>query len=334
MPATSADYDIYLYNTDPTPTTGWNAPVALSGGVSTTDFVGHNRNGGTQANFAGVINYSNSGEAYTVEREASTYVGAPPSVSSLLSANALNAGEILDVFEMNISTLDPVRFILDITDGSADVALLIYPPTATSFARSAASWTLNGAGNGGDEAGTFTPAATGYHGIVVVKNLASQLAQYATYDLYWGPPAGDLASVLPIGWSASVVARNSGVGTVGVLPAVLNEGASVCDAGVANIGSGATPAGPNNAMTLDGITAATSGDYVSLASGWSGYLSSRNIGTVKGGRHEIGSIEDVNNEAAEELPNGENNNATYAQYVWAPLGLSPNAPLSRTAAPN
>jgi len=333
MPATGADYDIRLYNTDPTPTTGWDLTVASSSGVSTTDFVGHNRNGGTTANFTGVVNYADTAEDYTVEREASLYMGAPPSVQSLLSANALNAGEILDVFEMSISVLNPVHFFLDITGGNADVALLIYPPSATSFARSAASWTLNAAGNGGDEAGTFTPAATGFHGIVVVKNLASQLAQNATYNLYWGPPTGDLTTVQPAGWTAPVVARNSG-GSAGVLPAILNEGASLGDAGVGNVGSGTTPGGENLGFTLDGAPVYTSGDFSALASGYVGSISGRAIGTVKGGRHELGAIQDVNGESTEELPGGEGNNRFYAQYAWAPHVLAAGTPESRTAAPN
>jgi serine protease len=334
MPAASADYDIYLYNTDPTPTSGWNSPIALSGGVNTVDFVGSNNNAVGDADFFGVINYNDSNEDYTVEREGSTGIGSPPTVPTLISSNQLYGGEILDVYEMYADDVEPIRFVLDITYGNADVAVFIYGPSSTYFARSGALWTLNAAGNGVDEAGTFTPAATGWHGIVVCKNLANQVNEAAGYDFYWGPPAGDLTSHTPAGWTGPVVARNSGMGTTGVLPPVLTEGATVLDAGVANFGSGDTPFGPDNNMTVDGIVVSVAGPYVNLPAGWTGFLSNRSVGTVKGGRHEVGSIEDAYSEVAEELPNGEFNNATYAQYAWAPSSLTNLVPESRSPLPN
>jgi serine protease len=334
MPAASADYDIYLYNADPTPTSGWDSSVAASGGVSTVDFVGSNNNAVSDADYYGIINWADSDENYTVEHEASTGIGSPPAVPTLISNNQLYGGEILDVYEMYADDLEPIRFVLDLTYGNADVAVFVFGPSSTYFSRSGAEWTLNAAGNGGDEAGTFTPGAIGWHGIVVCKNLANQVNEDAYYGFYWGPPSGDLTSHTPAGWTGPVVARNSGVGTIGVLPSVLTEGASVLDAGVANIGGGDTPYGPDNNMTVDGVVVATAGPYGSLWPGFAGFLSDWPVGTVKGGRHEVGSIEDANNEVVEELPGGESNNATYAQYAWAPYSLTSLIPESRSPLPN
>jgi hypothetical protein len=332
MPSASADYDIFLYNTDPTPTTGWNSPVATSAYVSQVDFVGSNNNAVGDADFIGVVNYSDSADNYTVERQASIGIGNPPAAPALVGSYGLAAGEILDVYEMYATASSPIWFNFDVTSGSADIAVFIFGPTSTYFSRGGAAWTLNGGGAGADEAGIFTPSATGWHGIVVCKNLRTDLANSADYNFYWGSPAGDLTYTALSGWSAPLVARNGG--TVGVLPAILNEGASFGDSGLTNIGAGTMPAGSNLSFFLDGPQVYTSGDFVALAPGAISQISNRSLGTVKGGRHELASVLDVNNEIVEQPPNGEINNAVFTQYVWAPYALANNTPLSRTAVPN
>lgn len=330
----TADYDMYMYNVDPTPTTGWSTTVTVSGGVSTVDFVGCNNNSTSDGDYVGVINYNDSAEAYTVEGEGSVYKGVVPVSPTVLHNGALETGEILDVFEIYATSGAPVRFNLDVLAGDADVALLVYGPTSTYFARSSSLFTLTTGGAGADVAGTFTPTTTGYHAVVLCKNLRTDLAQYAIYTLYWGTPAGDLTHQINAGWTNPLVARNSGVGTVGVLPAALSEGASVADAGLINIGPGTMTAGSNLVFYLDGPQVYTSGDFSALASGASSSISNRSIGSVKGGRHELGSILDANSEVDEDLPLGESNNDTWNQFVWAPHTLVTGTAESRSAAPN
>lgn len=330
----TADYDLYMYNADPTPTTGWTTTVAVSGGVSTVDFVGCNNNTTSDGDFVGVINYNDSGEDYTIEGEGSVYKGGVPAVPTLMQNGSLDAGEILDVMEFTATAGAPVRFSLDITGGTADVALLVYGPTSTYFARSASLFTISTGGAGNDAAGTFTPATSGYHAVVLCKNLRTDLSQYASYNLYWGSPSGDLTHAAQTGWTQSLVARNSGVGTTGVLPATLAEGATVADAGLTNIGSGTMAGGSNLIFYLDGPQAYTSGDFSALAPAYMGSISNRLIGNVKGGRHELASVLDANSEVQEEMPAGESNNAQFNQFVWAPHALANNTPESRSAAPN
>lgn len=333
MPTGTADYDMALYTGAVTPTSGWTTSVAGSGAVGSTDFVGSNHNAVGDANNFGVINWADSNENYTVEREASTGIGSPPAIPSLISSNSLATGEILDVYEMYALNLNPIQFALDITSGNADVAIHIYGPSSTYFGRFSSSWTLNSAGNGGDEAGTFTPTATGWHGIVVCKNLSNQLSEYADYGFYWGPPTGDYVHTLLPGWTDMVVANNAS-GTNGILPAVLDEGPSYGESGLLVAGSGPLPAGANQAFYLDGFQVYQSVDFPYTTPGVTGNFAFRPLGDVKGGRHELGSYFDVNSEVAEELPQGENNNAYFTQYAWAPHGLTPLVPELRTPAPN
>ena len=332
MPSGSADYDVYLYTADPTPTTGWTTTVAASGAVSAVDFVGSNNNAVGDADFVGIINYTDSAEDYTVEREASTGIGSPPTPPALVGNYSIAGGEILDVYEMYAPDTNPVWFNFDVTDGTADLVICVFGPSSTYFARSGATWTLNGGGAGADETGIFTPGAAGWHGIVVCKNLRTDLANFANYSFYWGAPAGDLTHYNPAGWTAPVVARNGGV--VGVLPANLTEGASVADAGLTNIGAGTMAAGSNLAFYLDGLFAYSSGDFSALAPAATGTISNRSIGAVKGGRHELGSVLDYLSEIGEQPPLGESNNGSFTQYCWNANVLANGTPLSRSAAPS
>jgi serine protease len=333
MPAVGADYDLFLYNTDPTPTSGWDSSVAWSGNVGSTDFVGCNNNMVSDGDWVGVVNWNDSSEGYTMERQGSIYLGSPPAVQALVAIDALDAGEILDVWEFNATAGSPVWLNFVVTAGTADISVLVYGPAETYFIRNDALLSLNAGGPGVGESGIFTPAANGFHCIVVCKGQVSDLAQQADYNFYWGVPTGDLTTVARAGWTAPVVARNSG-GSVGVLPAVLNEGPSVGDAGVANIGVGTMPAGPNLAFHLDGPFVYSSGDFSALIPGYEGEISNRGIGTVKGGRHELGAVQDYLGEFQEQLPGGEGNNRHYAQYAWSPYILANLTPLSRGAAPN
>jgi serine protease len=335
MPETDADYDIWLFNADPTPTSGWTSPVATSSGITTVDFVGCNNNVLSNGDYAGIVNYGDSSQGYTVEGDHSSYLGAPPSVPTVAANGSLWFGEILDVYEFNVTSLTPFHIALGVEGygGSADLAAYVYGPATTYFSRGNAAWSLNSVGPGGNEHGVFTPTATGFHALVICKNLRTDLDNYAYYAISWGPPTGDLTHHTLPGWSAPVVARNSG-GAVGVVPAILNEGASLGDAGLLNAGSGTMAGGSNLTLSLDGPLVYTSGDFNALASGATGNISGRSIGTVKGGRHTLVSKLDYLGEVQEELPYGESNNIRYDQYAWAPYALTNNVSVTRSAAPN
>ena len=331
----TGDLDVYLYNTAPTSTSGWTTTVATSGYVSNVDFVGCNNNQVSDGDYASVLNYNDSDNGYVVEGDGSTGLGSVPAGQLDAGDFSLAAGEIIDAFEFYAPAAGDVWFNFDVTAGNADIAVFFYDAATTYFARGTADLTLNAGGPGEDESGVYTVAAPGWIGIVVCKNLRTELNEYADFSLYWGTPSGDITSTTLSGWDLPLVARNSGVGTQGILPAVLNEGVSVLDHGFHNIGAGPFASGSNDGFILDGPMVYESGNFgVNILPGGTGIISNRSIGTVKGGRHLVGAELDVNGEVAEELPNGELNNGHYDQFAWAPYALAGNTPLVRTPAPN
>jgi serine protease len=330
----TADLDVYLYNTAPTSTSGWTSTVATSSGISTVDFVGCNNNQVSDGDWASVLNYNDSNDGYTIEGDASFNLGSVPTTPTSAGSHALDAGEILDAFEFYAGSTGDVYFNFDVTGGNADIAVFFYNPSTTYFSRGSAALTLNGGGAGQSESGVFTVTETGFHGIVVCKNLRGELGEHASFTLYWGPPTGDLTTTTRAGWTHPLVARNSGEGSTGVLPAILNEGPSVADHGHVNIGIGTMPGGTNLGYFLNGPMVYESGNFGSLGSGLEGQITNRSIGTVKGGRHLLGAVLDVNAEVAEQLPDGETNNEYHSQFVWAPHALANHTPLTRSPAPN
>ncbi|MFA7330338.1 MAG: S8 family serine peptidase [Candidatus Delongbacteria bacterium] len=329
----NTDYDLQLFDEAPTSTSGWTDPVASSQQSLYTDFVGCNNNTGADADWVGVINQSDGSDAYTLEGQGSSYVGVPPSTTSTMASGELAVGEVLDIFEFQAVNTNSITFELTVTDGMATPALFVYPASTTLFSRATAALSLLPSGGNGGVGGVFTPATPGYHALVVCKNLRSEGLHSATYTLTWGPARGDLTHATPAGWSGSLVPRVSS-GTVGQLPSLLLPGTTVLDVGYANLGPGTVSAGFNQRFTVDGVTVETSADLAALAAGASAQRTAVSPGTLKGGRHEIGSLLDCNNEKAESPPGGETNNRAYVQHVWSATSLAAHTPQSHSSAPN
>lgn len=333
LPSVGADYDLQLFDVAPTATSGWTDPVTLSDQALYTDFVGCNNNTGANGDWVGVVNHNNSNEGYTVEGDGSTYVGTPPAVNSVMASGSLDSGEILDILEFRVTSLTPIYFLLEVTGGSAHPALFVYPASSTYFNRAGAALSLEPSGSATDLSGVFTPVTAGYHALVICKSLRDELSLSATYTLQWGPAPGDLTHTTPAGWSGPLVPRVAG-GTVGQVPTMLLPGNTVLDMGYTNLGPGAISTGFNQRFTVDGLTVETSPDLSGLAVGASAQRTAVSPGTLKGGRHEIGSILDCNQERSEAPPAGESNNRVYVQLAWSANSLVANTPQSQSSAPN
>lgn len=328
-----ADYDLQLFNQAPTSTTGWTNPVAISQLGTLTDYVGCNNNTASTGDWVGVVNTGDSDSGYTFEGQGSVYKGQVPAITAVMAVDSLVAGEVLDIYEFMVPDLDPIQFNLEITDGSADLAFLIHAASSTFFSRADAALTVDNGAGGESESAIFNPATPGYHALVVAKSRRETLLQSADYTLSWGPVTGDLTHATPAGWSGPLVPRTSG-GTVGQLPQLLLPGSTVLDMGYTNLGPGMIEAGHNQRFTVDGITVETSSDLAALGVGANAQRTAVPPGTLKGGRHEIGSILDCNQERHETPPDGEDNNRAYVQHVWSPTSIAAGVPQLRSGAPN
>ena len=329
----TADYDIRLYDETPTSTSGFESYLIASSYTSVVDFVGVNNRNNWTADYIGVVNYNDSDEGYAIEGDASlTSISPPEEGQTILLGSSIEAGEILDVAEFAADAGDEIYFHLNMLEGNADLALFFYAPSTDVFRRATAVQTINNSGAGMSESGFFTATETGVHGLVICKNLRSEIDEYANYSIYCGEALGDLVAVTRSGWDAELVARNGG--SIGELPEMLAEGQAVFDVGLVNQGSAAFNPGSNVAAYLDGPQVFLSGDFnVTWSQGVEWQLDSRPLGMVKGGRHEVGVALDVFDEIPEEMPDGESNNFLYRQYCWAPYELSSQVPLQRSAAP-
>ncbi len=335
MPEINGDYDMFLHNVTPTATSGFTIYQAYSGTDSGPDIVGQNTNAVADGDWCSILNYNDTDDDYTIEMDGSNYLGHPPVTQLLADTETLAGGEILDIYETHLDAGEEVWFKFDCTGGTADVTVFFYGPSSDYFDRGDYVAYYNSGLAGESESGIFTATETGFHGFLICKNHYDYLNASYNYDLYWGPPQGDLTHTVRSGWDYELVARNDGVGSVGIVPAILNEGDSDADNGYLNIGTGTFQSGSNTAFYLDGPQTDVSGNFViNVAPGGTTYLSSKDLGYVKGGRHETGARIDINGEVAEELPDGENNNHFYKQYCWAPYTLANRTPAQRSPAPN
>jgi serine protease len=92
----------------------------------------------------------------------------------------LNDYRPIDVYDVQLTAGVPETILLD-NRGDMDLGLAIYSPLEEYGSRSNNGTIVNSYGNGGDETISYTPAATGRHGLVVFKNDQTDAAscQYA-----------------------------------------------------------------------------------------------------------------------------------------------------------
>ncbi len=337
MPESTNDYDIYIFDEAPTSTSGFQYEEAVSSAQIAVDFVGANQHqaGVSTALWAGVLNFAGLNQDYTIEGDASTYLGGIPGSPELVASGSLDAGEVLDVYEFYGLAGEEAWMYFDVTNEIGYLSVRVFGPDHEYFSRYDIDGGFSAYSYGESVSGSFTVNTTGYHGIVLCRTRRDDLHHDIDFDFYLGTPAGDLVHHARDGWTHEVVARNTGVGSTGVLPVILNEGSSVVDNGLLNQGSGPFLQGSNNAFYLDGPLVHESGNFTSdIDPGEERQFSDIDLGYVTGGRHEVGAVIDLHEEVAEEPPQGEENNAYYTQYAWAPLELSHRTPLTRDPPPN
>jgi len=334
----TADYDARVYSEDVTSTNGFDTYERESGYITFSDFVGVNANTIGQAVElrSSVVNFDGETADYRVETGTSTILAAPGIGRTNYGAYSLTSTELFDVWEFNVNELVPYNIEVEVTSGDANVVISVFSPDDTTFARVDYNVQANANGAGGSELiSCWTPVETGWHAIVVHKHNYADWDQTASFNLYLGKAGFDLTSNLNAGWSHELVIRQSVGATPALLPGTLtgNIATNYVNAGYINQGCGNTVTGLNDQFFKDGPAVFATGSWGGpYAPGTTTQWLNQNIGTVTGGRHQIGDQIDYLNEGAEW---DESNNRHDEQFVWTPQVLTNNVMvLSSAPAPN
>jgi hypothetical protein len=338
---TGSDYDAYVYSEPITSTNGFDTWEQRSYyGSGLVDYVGVNNNTLSQSAvlLAAVHNYSDGNDQYRVEGHSSTILSpSTPGIGRTNMGNySIGATNIFDNFEFNVDQLVPYDIEVQMNSGSANIEIGVFGPDDSYFSRSASqNVTANANGAGGSEMiSCWTPASTGWHGIVISKYDANDWDQTANFTLYVGKAAFDMTPNLDAGWSHKLVVTPSSGSLPFTLPATLpgNVTTNYLHLGLMNIGCATSPAGLNTGFFRDGPSAFTTGSMITWAPGVEGWVYNQGPIFVFGGRHNIGGVIDVNAEGAEWR---EDNNRDDEQFVWTPFGMTNQTPyLTGVTAPN
>jgi len=124
--------------------------------------------------------YYGSDSSYTIEAEwlAHDLVDGTP------YSDSIGSGEVIQMYEANLVSGNKYKVSLDITSGTADLAMFGYEASRSSGSRGSRDWIANSSGPGGDESITFTATSSGYFGIAVINDNA-QAANYTISISHW-----------------------------------------------------------------------------------------------------------------------------------------------------
>jgi hypothetical protein len=317
------------------PQQGFGVNVASSGaGGSVSDFVIIDRNtvaGGTY--YASCVDWAGT-DNKIVEFDSDQGIIASNGTSGPFS---LGAGEIVDLHEVSLPAGVPIRIEIEWLSGGADYGVSVYK-SASGFSGKynyIAGGFSDQYGPGGDEFVVVNDP--GWHGIVVWKKDAAQLNQAVSYNVVVSTML-NLTNTTPSGWYGPVVPRNTtdATPTFAPLPATLfgNQTTTSYNFSTFNQGPGA-PAPPwQTNLYLDdfwswqgfgvAVVAGTHQTWLNTLQGVDPYS------LVRGGRHHV-RLQADDFAQVPELP--ETDNQWVDWFVWTPLDLADQAPLSRLAPP-
>ncbi|MBL0061326.1 MAG: hypothetical protein IPP40_07530 [bacterium] len=159
-----------------------------------------------------------------------------------------------------MNELVPYNIEVEVTSGNANVVISVLGPDDDYFARSDFNVQANANGAGGSEMiSCWTPAALGWHAIVVHKHNYADWDQTANFNLYLGKAGFDFTHTLGAGWSHQLVVRQAAGGQPAVLPATLtgNAAANYVNILALNQGCGAAVASLDDRVYKDGPAVGT-----------------------------------------------------------------------------
>ena len=126
--------------------------------------------------------YYGSDSLYTIEAEwlaQDLTLGTP-------YPDSIGSGEIIQMYEANLVAGREYKVKLDVTSGSADIAMFGYEANRSSGNRYNRDWKAADSGSGGDESETFIAKSSGFHGIAVINENA-QAGDYIITISHWVP---------------------------------------------------------------------------------------------------------------------------------------------------
>ncbi len=272
------------------------------------------------------INQSNVvGGLLTAPTLYNTWVTSPVVTMGLYQAVKVHEVAITD-------TSRTYTFALDNLTGSADLNLSLYYPGGPYAKTQWADVSQNGPGV--PDAVDFKPPVAGNYAVVVWKRDANDFALSNTYQLRVGPALSDLrATLAPPGWFMPLIPRNAADATPfsTPFPTTLTGNADTW------VNWASYQLGPNPVGALESRVWLDVDQQVAVSI-WPGpsypaaYIVN-NAGpfVVRGGRHTLTHVVDPDDLVAE---SNESDNTETDQFVWSPLVVTRDTPVSRAAPPN
>lgn len=323
------DYDVRLHFPSSSVDTSFAGGIASSvrtGGL--LDAVIVNRNTMTNLPWdVGVTNYNDGASMYRVKHVVSTPftfgdsvdVNFPQDEFITLHDMYVNSGNYGDVV-VTLRTTPGAKATVQWRDRTFTYGgLTSVPKSATTDSTGMARFVVN-------------VASTGYYGVACYRD-PKDGTDALPFTLQVERAPADLATFVPAGWYSPVVPRPATDGTFASVPMpdTLHSTPSPTYFNMAakNVGTLAAP--PSSSwMLVDGVLAASYG-YPTWNAGAQMLFNSTYAVYIRGGRHTLSHILD-GPDAVEELVTS--NNQYGEQYVWSPLPLAADTPLTRTAPPD
>jgi len=329
------DYDLRMHEASAGATSGFAANVGWSSrGAGFTDAVLSNRNTvGSTAYDVGVINLGTTTGSYEVTHVTSQAFAFGDSLTVPFVAN-----QTLRLWEFYVSTdnAGPVSITVDTDPANGPLyALWLDETFTTGDLLDYDDWAATDDATGRARL-DINVADSGYNCLVVYRDpydaaKAGTSAIDVTIEIQRTPP--DFLTYEAAGWHAPIVPRPAHDGTPAsvALPDTLhgNLASTYLNLAVRNESPTGSPSLAGQ-IHLDGVYTwwlawGTFPGYANSLFNWG------SAWTVRGGRHTLALYLDQDN-AIEEM--WEDNNRYGEQYVWSPLALAPNTPVSRSAPPD
>jgi len=343
---TTDDFDARVHTEVPAnnPLAGFGLNVGWSSDpIGFTDFVvidGYEEPAGTY--YGAALNFNGTGSK-VVEWEQDQGTVVNPGVTGPFT---LQSGDIMELHEISLSAAGGAyRITADVTSGSADIGLSLYPTTGADgfwakHETEPGGYADNVSGFG-DESIVVDPTTSGVYAIAVWKTGATERTATVTYNIVVHDAGVDLATLTPPGWYGPIVPRTTtdATTTSALLPASLtgNTATTSFNWSTWNWGPDNAPGAPGwtNRLYLDDVGIWVGNRGTDLAPGAFGQWLNTPLGagqsTVRGGRHYLRSSSDAD---ATVIEYDEANNQFVDWFVWSPLELANQTPVVRATPPN